>query len=313
MMSGRRPRCFLVMNPSSRSFRSRFQWPDIFDGLRRRAVGFDFALTEKDGDTAGLVRQAIGRGFDTIVAVGGDGTINDVINGLFEDGSDRAGAALGVLYTGTSPDFCRNHGIPLDLESAMDLLISGIPRNIDVCRISHSLEAGGPPVTRYFTCCANFGLGATVARGANSGLRKTWGDLPGTLISLISAIARHDAPTFRVQLDGKEFHLPKLHNLFIGKSRLVASGIRLDLDIRPDDGLVYVLPLSGISRLRLFSLLPRAYTGSLPRLFPPHFARQVEILAWGDAPEVEYDGDPRGFLPAVIRVVPRSLPLIRPL
>ena len=308
----RNSRMFLVMNPSARSFQSRYQWPEIFDGLKRRKVDFDFALTEKEEDPANLVRRAIELGCDTVIAVGGDGTINEVINGLYSGGSDQAKASLGVLYTGTSPDFCRNHGIPLDLESAMDLLVSGARRKVDVCRISHPVQADGLPVTRYFSSCANFGLGAAVARGANSGLRKTYGDVLGTLFSLCSAIVRYGSPSFKIRVDGAEIDLPKMYNLFIGKSRLVASGINLDIDVAPDDGRLYVLPLCGVSKGRLLTLLPRAYTGSLPRRFPPIFARRVEILAWGDAPEVEYDGDPRGFLPADIRVLPRSLPLIRP-
>lgn len=305
-------RLFLVMNPSARSFRSREQWPVIFDGLRRRNVNFDFALTEKDGDPAELARMAISRGFDTVVAVGGDGTINDVLNGLFDEDDDRAKAVFGVLYTGTSPDFCQNHDIPLDLEQALDLLVSGTRQNVDVCRISHRLQPGGRVATRHFSCCANFGLGAAVARGANSGLRKAWGDTLGTLFSLLSAITRYGAPTFRVRVDGKEQEWPRLYNLFIGKGRLVASGIKLDLDIEPDDGLMYVLPVHGMTRGRIFSLLPRAYSGSLPCRFPPMFARRVEILSWGEASEVEYDGDPHGFLPAEIRILPKSLPLIRP-
>lgn len=312
MRSNGTSRIFLVMNPSSRSFRSRYIWPAIFDGLKRRGVDFDFALTERNGDTSDLARRAVARGFGTIVAVGGDGTINDVLNGLFEPGSENAGASFGVLYTGTSPDFCQNHGIPLDLEAAMDLLVSGRPRMIDVCRISHSLEQGGPAHLRLFSCCANFGLGAAVARGANTGLRKRFGDLGGTLISLITSIARFRPPAMRVRLDGVEYIYSNMYNLFVGKGRLVASGIKLDLPIEPDDGLIYVVPLAGISKLRMCSLVPRAYFGTLPRLFKPMFARRVEILEWGDAGEVEYDGDPRGFLPATIRVLQKSLPLIGP-
>ncbi|MBP7634993.1 hypothetical protein KBA41_12560 [Candidatus Ozemobacteraceae bacterium] len=305
-------RIFLVMNPSSRSFRSRYVWPAIFEGLKRRGADFDFALTEKHGDTSDLARRAVRNGFGTVVAVGGDGTINDVLNGLFEPGSEKTSVTFGVLYTGTSPDFCRNHGIPLDLEAAMDLLVSGRPRLIDVCRISHSLEQGGPEHVRLFSCCANFGLGAAVARGANTGLRKRFGDLGGTLISLVMSIVRFRPPTMRVRLDGVEYIYHNMYNLFVGKGRLVASGIKLDLPIEPNDGFMYVVPLAGISRRRLCSLVPRAYSGTLPRLFKPTFARQVDILEWGEAGEVEYDGDPRGFLPASIRVLQKSLPLIGP-
>lgn len=304
------PRLFLVMNPSSRSFRSREVWPALFDGLRQRRVAFDFALTTKEGDPADLAREAVARGFDPIVAVGGDGTINDVINGLFGPRDERARAAFGVVYTGTSPDFCGNHGIPLALEPALDLLVANRRRRVDVCRITHQVSAGGPAVIRIFSCCANFGLGAAVARGANSGLRRRFGEGPGTFLALVGAITRYGTPTFRLRLDGRDLVFPRMFNLFVGKGPLVASGIKLAIDIAPDDGRFYVLPLHSLTKTRLLALLPQVYTGRITRRFPPLFGRCLEILPCPEAPEVEYDGDPRGSLPAEIRLLPRALDLI---
>lgn len=309
-MTSPSPCLFLVMNPSSRSFRSREVWPALFDGLRRRGLAFDFALTTKEGDPADLARQAVARGFDPIVAVGGDGTISDVINGLFGPDDEQAQAAFGVVYTGTSPDFCGNHGIPLALEPALDLLVANRRRRVDVCRITHRTTPVGPPVTRIFSCCANFGLGAAVARGANSGLRRRFGDLPGTLLSLVGAIARYGTPTFRLRLDGRELTFPRMFNLFVGKGSLVASGIKLAIDIAPDDGRFYVLPLHHLTKTRLLALLPQVYTGRITRRFPPLFGRRLEILPCPEAPEVEYDGDPRGYLPAEVRLLPRALALV---
>ncbi len=332
-------RMFLILNPSARSFRAGEVWPALFAGLRRRQVDFDVALTTADGDPAELVHGAVAQGARTIVAVGGDGTINDALNGLFPlvppfSAPVASTATFGVLYTGTSPDFCRHHRIPLDLEAALDLLCSGRHRRVDVCRITCRAGPAGPAVTRVFGCCANFGLGAAVARLANSGLRRRFGDGLGTLLALMRSVLKTTAcqaplapsaspvtphqrppaalPTLRVRLDGRDLVFPRLGNLFVGKSPLVASGIRLAVDLAPDDGQMYVLPVAGVSRARLFALLPRAYTGGLARRFPPLYGRRLEIMPCPEAPEVEYDGDPRGFLPAAIEVLPRALDLIAP-
>lgn len=303
-------RLFLIMNPSSRSFRSRDAWPAIFSGLRKRGVFFDFALTEPDICPSHLAAAAISRGFDTIVAVGGDGTINDVINGLFPEDVRQGRARFGVLYTGTSPDFCQNLGLPLPPEPALDLLVSDRSRRVDTCRISCHATPGGAVTRRVFSCCANFGLGARVARGANAGLRKTFGDLGGTLLSLVSTMVTYQPPRFRLTIDGQRHDFPRTFNLFVGKGRLVASGIKLDVEIEPDDGRLYVIPLHGLSRGRLFTLLPGAYSGAITRRFPPLFGKQVLIESDEPAGEVEYDGDPRGYLPATIEVLPRSLELL---
>lgn len=303
---------FLVMNPSSRSFGARFLWTRILERLEQAGADFDFALTRGEGDAARLAAEAVARGFDTVVAVGGDGTINEVINGLFPEGASQATARLGVLYTGTSPDFCGYHGIPTDPDAAVDLLLSGKSRPVDVCRIVHRHATEDREVHRTFSCCANFGLGAAVARGSNSGLRQVWGDFAGTLLSLLSAILAYRPPEFRIRVDGRETNLARVYNIFVGKSTLVASGIRLRLESGCDDGRLYFLPIHGIQPLRLLAVLPSVYTGWITRRFPAIRAREIEILDGKGADEVEYDGDPRGRLPARISILPRALELVRP-
>ncbi len=330
------PKFFLLMNPSARSFESGKDWMKIFEILRARNVGFDFGFTEKGGDSGFIVQNAIRSGFDTIVAVGGDGTINETINCLFGPEEDRARATMGVIYTGTSPDFCRYHKIPLNTEVAINLLLSGQKTKVDVCRIQHYETPNGKPVSRIFSCSSNFGLGAAVARGANSGLRKRWGDSLGTFLSLVSAIYSYRPSVFRLKitgrpaktspsgrfaglgapgtppsLDGRENCFHNVFNIFIGKNPIVASGIKLKMDISHDDGRLYILPLHGISRTRVLGYLPHAYTGSIAKWFPPIFASEVEILTGDENLEVEYDGDPRGFLPAKIKVLPKALELVR--
>jgi diacylglycerol kinase family enzyme len=365
---GRRPASvFLVLNPSARSFAGQRQWPALFARLDAAGVPWEFGMTERAGDGRRLAAEAARQGFDLIVAVGGDGTINEVVTGVvlgedrgaltphimgeagcncpdgavaatpppppgsspcprlpFEEtlplttrsstGAPTRGSApprVGVVYTGTSPDFCTFHGLSLDPETAVRVMLAGNTRLVDVCAITHRQVAGPDTVSRVFSCSANFGLGAAIARGANTGLRRRWGDFFGTFLSLLGAVGSYRPPTFTVRIDGQEERLPKVFNLFVGKNPYIASGIRLDLNMGPDDGRMFFLPLHGLSRFRLLGLLPRVYTGSLIREFPPRFCRTVEILDGGLADEVEYDGDPQGRLPACIDLLPRALALVR--
>ncbi|MBF0410010.1 MAG: hypothetical protein HQM10_21885 [Candidatus Riflebacteria bacterium] len=312
----KQPNYFLVMNPSSRSFRSRYIWPEIFQRFRKEKISFDFAVTQGAGDASMLACKAAESGFDAVVAVGGDGTINEVINGLFEASAASSAAAFGVIYAGTSPDFCGFHKIPVETGKALDTLLAGRRKLVDICRITHSLEKGGAPVSRVFSCSANFGLGAAVARGANSGLRKKWGDLFGTLFSLLTAIWNYKACTFKVKVsnpsatEGEEFCYNNVFNIFTGKNPLVASGIKLKMDISFDDGKMYLVPLHGISKKKLLRILPDVYSGTITEIFRPVFASEFEISCDGEASEVEYDGDPQGYLPAVIKILPKALNLI---
>jgi diacylglycerol kinase family enzyme len=312
-------RLFLVMNPGSRSFQCRFDWQVLLACLRERQVDFDFALTQAPEHARLATQSAALSGFDSVVAVGGDGTINEVMNGLVDPGKPGSRpeiphAAMGVIYTGTSPDFCRYHGIPLSLEAAIDTLLSSRPKMIDLCRISYRESCSGNAVSRVFGCSANFGLGAAVARGANLGLRRRWGDFSGTFLATLQALHRYHPPDIRIRIDGREAVHPRFFNLFVGKNPFVASGIKIGSGsgTAPDDGRLFCTAISGISRFRALALLPRLYTGSLSRIFPPVYGTRVEIPWSADAPEVEFDGDPHGLLPATIEVLPQALPLIKP-
>jgi len=303
---------FLVLNPSSRSFTGQKKWPRIFELLDRSGIRYEQALTRQAGDGTRLAFEAAKRGFDAIIAVGGDGTINEVISGTAAALSESPNlpCRFGVIYTGTSPDFCAFNSLSLDPDVIVGRILTGRTRRIDLCRISHQTADSERERTRYFSCSANFGLGAAIARGSNSGLRKRFGDFIGTLLSMLDAIRNYTPPQFRLRIDGIEHRFDQVHNIFVGKNHFVASGIRLKLDIAADDGRMYLVALHGISRFRLLSVLPRVYTGSFCDEFKPVFCNRVEILDGGTANEVEYDGDPQGRLPARIELVPRLLPLL---
>ncbi|PKL47226.1 MAG: hypothetical protein CVV42_13745 [Candidatus Riflebacteria bacterium HGW-Riflebacteria-2] len=303
---------FLVLNPSSRSFSGQKKWPRIFELLDRSGVNYEQALTEKAGDGSRLAFAAAKRGFDAIIAVGGDGTINEVISGTAAALAAEPDnpCRFGVIYTGTSPDFCAFHNLSLDPDVIVGRILTGPTRHADICRIAHRASDSERQENRYFSCSANFGLGAAIARGSNSGLRQRFGDFIGTLLSMLTAIKNYSPRQFRLKIDGVERNFDQVHNIFIGKNPYVASGIRLKLDISADDGRMYLVALHGISRFRLLSILPRVYTGSFCNEFKPIFCRSVEIFDGGGADEVEYDGDPQGRLPARIEILPRRLPLI---
>ncbi|MBU1109333.1 MAG: hypothetical protein KKB51_21820 [Candidatus Riflebacteria bacterium] len=303
---------FMILNPSARSFAGQRKWPRIFELLDQSGVNYEHALTEKAGDGTRLAAAAARQGFDAIVAVGGDGTINEVISGVVPVLEQNPGSncRFGVIYTGTSPDFCAFHGLSLDPDTIIKRILAGHTRRVDLGQITHQTSDTNQKVTRFFSCSANFGMGAAIARGSNTGLRKRFGDFIGTLLSLLDSIKNYVPPRFRLRIDGVEQSFEQVHNIFIGKNPYIASGIKLKLDIAADDGRMYLVALHGISKFRLLSVLPRVYTGSFCGDFKPVFCRNVEILDGGGANEVEYDGDPQGLLPARISIMPGILPVL---
>ena len=280
-------------------------WDGWESGLRRAGVAFERAVTVGPGDALRISRES--RDVDAVVAVGGDGTINEVLDGLAQSGDPRR--RMGVLYSGTSPDFCRFHGIPTEPAAALACLVEGKARPIDVVRIAYAGADGGRRVA-HFGCSCNIGLGAAVARFANR-WRKLLGDGLGTGLAVVRAIVRSAPVDLELDVDGERLALPRVNNLSTLKNPFLASGLRLNVDLRPDDGRLVLAAVHGKNPAGLCVLLPGFYSGRAAAsdavLMKP--CSQVSVRASVPA-EIEFDGDPRGFLPAEIRILPRALNLI---
>ncbi len=308
-------RTYLIINPGSGNGRSR-RLAELYTSLlRERDVRFSQGATGCLDDARHLTRQAIEAGYDRVVAVGGDGTINRVISGLFDsDQATSASAELGVLYAGTSPDFCRFHGIPTDPQAAVEQLIGGAVSTIDVCRMRHRTSTDREQYS-YFASSANIGLGADIARRANR-LRPFWGDTAGTLLATVATIVR--ARRHRVDLGlspvngGPEAQAAQVLNITVGKNPHIASGLKLEVDIAPADGRLYMFLIGGISRLSLIGALPSLYSGEIandPR-FSLHRVTRVRIDTAGRPLTTECDGDPAGWCPAEISILPQAVKLV---
>lgn len=293
----------LIMNPGSRSGKGRRLWIGWESSLKQAGVEYACAYTNGVGHAVQIAREAIS---DVVVAVGGDGTINEVLDGVMQSGNPAL--QMGVLYSGTSPDFCRFHGIPIEPQQAVDALLSGRTRKVDVVHITY-YDAAGMELSAHFGCSCNIGMGASVARFANK-WRRYLGDSAGTGAGLINTMARNARVDIEIQIDGVKKQLREVNNLTIAKNPHIASGLKLNADLHPDDGMLVVVGIHGKSRLGFLGMMPRFYSGSVTAakdLFMVDCSR-VEISS-KVRQEIEFDGDPRGYLPVRIEILPRALTL----
>lgn len=238
-----------------------------------------------------------------VVAVGGDGTISEVMDGALQSPIPKT---MGVLYAGTSPDFCRFHRIPFsNPAAALDVLLQAHTRTIDAVRMTRTDSP-----TAHFACGCNVGLGARVAAFANAH-RRHLGDAPGTALGLLLAVLNQQRFTAHLMLDGAPFTFTGVNHILILKNPHIASGLKLNLPRTPDDGHLTVLVLHGLSRLALLRLIPAFYSGHAVNN-PALFRRNCQTLTLVTEPRqaVEVDGDPRGETPFEIQLLPRVLPLI---
>ena len=303
---------FLIMNPGSRSGRSRQAFDTIIRSIKQSGLDFDFKITKDLNDAVKLSRNANLDGYKTIVAVGGDGTINAVVNGFYNHAGHRlSDARFGVIYTGTSPDFNKSYKIPTDIEAAVKLILRGNVSPVPVGMIS--FESPDNQV-RCFVCCANIGLGAKLAMMANSGIRKKLGDFWGTLLSLVHLLVHFKSFTLVQDENGNENQLSNLINISIGITPYIASGIKVPLQFTNRREEFYKMTVQNLNLWRIIPLLRKVYSGKLFKngiYLSLDYTRQIRLSS-PERVEVEADGDPVGYLPCSICFTKDDLNLIVP-
>ena len=279
----------LLMNPSSRGGLGKQLWNRLFSAIEKNGLIYQKHILSNIEEAYELAKSATG--FDGVAAVGGDGTVNAVAAGVLENPDPDL--KFGVLYTGTSPDFCRFHRIPTEPEEAVNILCGNFSRKIPV------LVANGKP----FFCSCNPGMGAEVAAGANR-MRPFFGDGIGTFLALLKALLRNRKWNFKLN---RERDLANCNHLLFTRMPYIAGGIKIDLpDLKDDEFVVWYL--QDISRRKWLSILPGLYRGDVQG--------HLEILKESvrlECPEecpVEFDGDPHGSLPLEISFSSRKLNLI---
>ncbi len=318
-------RYFFILNPGSKSGKSRKRFETIIDLFDEARIDYCYEVTKSLEDATKLSIYANNEGYDVIVAVGGDGTINRVLNGFFDgDGNRISKAKMGVVYTGTSPDFCKSYGIPVDMEEAVKLVLEDKSSKIRIGRIvlsnSYSkqydnkiVDGSGDFCTRYFACCVNIGLGAALARRANSGIRGIVGDYAGTFFALIRTLFTYRPVEFTLVSDGNRQRESRVYNISIGRTFYIASGIKVANSLTHNDNGFYNMTVKNMNIGNWLKTINRVYSGKKicnDETLSLEYGNVIEVLGNNECPEIEFDGDPGGFLPCRIDMAAHCLDLI---
>lgn len=257
--------------------------PRIVSLLREHGLSFDLVRTERPWHAAELARQAVVSGYRKVVAVGGDGTSNEVLNGLMAAREAGEGeAAMGVLCVGTGNDFAYGMGIPLDLEAGCAALARGQTRRVDV---------GHARGFRYFGNGIGIGFDAAVNVVA-SRLRRLRGFLVYLIAVLRTLIFYYRAPLTRIDLDDQSLELPALM-ISVMNGRRMGGGFLMAPFSQPDDGLFDLCIGGKMSQLEMLSFVPRFMKGTQvgdPRVTMAR-SRRVRVTVRDGTQVVHADGE----------------------
>jgi YegS/Rv2252/BmrU family lipid kinase len=290
---------FLV-NPAAGNGATGRRWPELAHRAARLGLAGETLLSERAGHLSELARDAVEGGAELVVAVGGDGTLNEVVNGI----AGRE-VELATIPLGTGMDFVRTYGIPTRFEDAVAVALGGTSRTIDAGRVRYRTWAG-EDAERWFANVGSVGMSGAVARRAN-GMSKALGGRTTFFYALTRVFLEWENTDVTVTLDGGE-RRGRMHDVIVANGVWHGGGMKLAPDARPDDGVFDVVLIGDVSKLDFLTTAPRIYRGGHVRHPKVEVARSRAVAV--DAPEalpIELDGEQVGTTPVAFEVVPGAL------
>ncbi len=303
----------VIVNPKSAAGSTESSWAGIAADLRAHFGAFQVAFTKRAGDGMVLAKRGAENGRKFIIACGGDGTINEIANGILESGTD---CELGVLPSGTGGDFRRSLRMPNDSREAAKVLREGATKLIDVGRVTF-YNRGGEQVSRYFLNVASFGLSAAIIGRVKTSAKLEW--LPNDLLrgktsfalSTLQEVLGVDFVTVKVKIDDGEAKNLNTINFCVCNARFFGGGMKIAPGAKLNDGKFDVVNIGDIKTAKIILNAYKLYNGShleLKEVKATH-ARRVEIspAETNQIIDIEVDGELPGRLPAVFEIVPNAL------
>ena len=294
-------RAVFLVNPASDNGATGRRWPEIAHRAATAGLKGDTLFSNAPGELGGLARQAADDGATLLVVVGGDGSVNEVANGIY----GREDVEIAVLARGTGWDFVRTYGIPHDVGRAIDVALNGTTRTIDLGRATYRAWAGGDAVTR-FANIASTGMSGAIARRANE-TTKALGGKVSYLWATFAVFAGWNATDLGVSVDD-EIRGGRMHDVIVANGRYFGGGMMIAPEADPEDGRFDVLLLGDLTKRDLLLTLPKTYKGKHLPHPKAELLRGANVTVDADEPlPIELDGEQPGTTPVRFEVEPRAL------
>jgi diacylglycerol kinase (ATP) len=296
----------VIVNPVAGANGTIRKWPRIVDLLKGLGLRFEHDLTEAPGHAIELARTAAEKGYQQVVSVGGDGTINEVVNGLYAAGNIGE-VKLGIISTGTGGDYVRTIGLPRSYPEMCRCLMN--PRQLTVDLGVVEYRQGDDVVQRLFVNFAGLGFDAEIVRRTTQQF-KSLGSMASYLMGLLTTLVFYRNRKISLVIDGEEV-VKEVCTVVMNNGRYGGGGMLAAPGADLTDGLLDVLIIGNISKPDLLWSLPRVYKGT--HLTHPKVtmrqAKEIEIRA-KQPMYLQADGELLGQVPARFRILPSALNIV---
>jgi len=303
----------VIVNPKSASGATRDKWSATASEFRAHFGPFSVAFTKGPGDGSVIAERAAKSGRTFIIACGGDGTINEVANGIIRSGVD---VELGVLPSGTGGDFRRTLGLPLTNREAAATLRDGATKWMDAGHVTFQ-DHDGETVSRYFLNISSVGLAASVIKRVKGAKIFDWLPMDGVrgkanfAVSALQEVIDLTPVSIRIKIDNGDEHTVQTINLCIANSRFFGGGMMVAPDAQINDGLLDVVNIGDMSTLKILRNAYSLYRGTHLHLdeVKSKLAKKIEVSAVDREYEIllETDGEMPGKLPATYEIAPNAI------
>lgn len=296
----------LIVNLTAGGGKPKKQLEDILKYLKENGLNFKVCITSHQGEAVELAQKAADNGAELIVSVGGDGTANEIVNGIMKS---KNSPALGIIPLGWTNDFIKSTNISSEIIEACKILIKGKTKKIDVGLINNQI---------YFANICGIGFDAEVAHLANQlkNRHPNWNTLSAyvyvfaTIKKLLSPFRCHNV---KIKIDGQEIH-SKILFVAIGNGKIYGGRFKITPEAVLDDGLLEVCLVEEMGRFKYLMSIPKVFKGTHRSIKGINFYRAKEIIIESSEPILaQVSGEViEGQKKFIITLLPKRLKLIVP-
>jgi YegS/Rv2252/BmrU family lipid kinase len=301
----------VIVNPQAGTGKGLTDWPVISNQMYRSGLAFTCVFTEKKFHAVELTVKAINDGFRKIVAIGGDGTVNEIVNGIFiQKKAPATDISLAVIAVGTGNDWVRMFGIPKTYQESIRAIVLEQTILQDVGLIS--FYETKVKHQRYMANVAGMGFDAMVNRIFNrmkeEGRNGKW----LYLISVAKTLLGYKSKKFNIKIDGKTIlHNVDVFSANVGIGKYNGGGMLQLPNAEIDDGLFDITVIKKMNKLKIIRHFKKLFNGKIYKLSNvlPLQGKRIEIISNPESP-VEIDGEALGYCPFVFELIPQSISVV---
>jgi YegS/Rv2252/BmrU family lipid kinase len=299
----------VIINPNAGNGRGGKDWGKISVLLKNENISYTAHFTERKGHAIELTLQAIGADYRKILTVGGDGTLNEVVNGVFSNKLCPPGdIVLSLIPVGTGNDWGRMFGIPLDYAKAVRIIREDKRMLHDVGLINFFNGTGKKE--RYFINIAGLGFESVVVRKTNQQKDKGHGGKLIYFYNLLTSLLSYNNTLAQIIIDGETIEA-NVFSINIGNGRYCGGGMRQTPNALPDDGLLDVTVINGMGKFEIVRNLKILYDGTIlshPKI-EGYKCKNIKVNS-DSIMYIEADGESLGHTPAEFSIIPSGINIV---